>query len=1074
MHNYPTAKLSINPLLRTQLPRPLSSSSSSSLHGYISNSSCLQTLLKRGFHPTVEHLNRHLLFLSESHRFNSVIHFFPQLESNNIKPNSYSHSFLARALLNLRRFDEAEHLMRKAPNFARSSMWDSLIQGYCVHQRDPEKGFSVLLDCFGKDGILPSSYTFCSLIHSFSSLGMMGRAIEVLELMSDEKVKYPFGNFVCSSVISGFCKIGKPEIGVDFFYEAKHAGALRPNLVSYTALVDALCQSGREYEVCDLVNEMEKEGLGFDVVFFTCWICGYIREGDLVEAFLKHKLMSDKRITGDVISYTTLIDGFSKEWSVEKAGGVLAKMRKEGLKPNLITYTAVILGFCRKGKLEEAVTLFRRIEDMGIVLDEFLYATLIYGACKKGDYDFVFDLLDEMEKKGISPGVITYNIVINGLCKVGRTSKADEFSKGMLGDIVTYTTLLNGYIGEESIEGVLETKKRFEETGLRIDTVMCNILMKASFLVGIFEEAYALYKRMEDIGLTPNAFTYCILIDGFCKAGRIDQALEIFDDFRKASIPSVACYNCIIHGLCKNSMIGIAIDVLIELIQEDLPIDLKVPVMLIKAAFREESAEGVLDFVSRIEKLQPHIYSFVCNEAICLLCKRGFPDLARDVYVMMRWRSLAVTSKSYYLILKKLIHHKDRQAYVHPLLGMFVRDHGIVDPGVGKIVVLYSCMTDTNMGLQFLDKMKKENLVLTLPFAVFEKLVDDGRALDAYKLVIDAKDDYLSNMDVVDYTIIIGGLCKGGYINEALDLCSFARKKGTALNIISYNMIIKGLCRHGRLIEAFRLYDSLERIGLVPSEITYATLIDVLCKERLMLEADKLFQAMVLRGNEPGIHVYNSFIDGYCKIGQLEDALKTLEKVELKGLELDGFTVSALINGYCLKGDMEGALGFFCEFKNRCVLPDFLGFLNLVRGLSTKGRIDEARSVLREMLRSQSVAGLISKVEDSDIGDDSVYNFLVGLCEQGSVKEAIIVLNEIASMYFPASRFQGDEYQLREHNESHEEEIGTAEETEDMMNNETREFKFPHDFDCFYSQVAKLCSTGETQMANSILKSIIG
>ncbi|PKI46134.1 hypothetical protein CRG98_033467 [Punica granatum] len=982
MHNYPTAKLSINPLLRTQLPRPLSSSSSSSLHGYISNSSCLQTLLKRGFHPTVEHLNRHLLFLSESHRFNSVIHFFPQLESNNIKPNSYSHSFLARALLNLRRFDEAEHLMRKAPNFARSSMWDSLIQGYCVHQRDPEKGFSVLLDCFGKDGILPSSYTFCSLIHSFSSLGMMGRAIEVLELMSDEKVK----------------------------------------------------------------------------------------EGDLVEAFRKHKLMSDKRITGDVISYTTLIDGFSKEWSVEKAGGVLAKMRKEGLKPNLITYTAVILGFCRKGKLEEAVTLFRRIEDMGIVLDEFLYATLIYGACKKGDYDFVFDLLDEMEKKGISPGVITYNIVINGLCKVGRTSKADEFSKGMLGDIVTYTTLLNGYIGEESIEGVLETKKRFEETGLRIDTVMCNILMKASFLVGIFEEAYALYKRMEDIGLTPNAFTYCILIDGFCKAGRIDQALEIFDDFRKSSIPSVACYNCIIHGLCKNSMIGIAIDVLIELIQEDLPIDLKVPVMLIKAAFREESAEGVLDFVSRIEKLQPHIYSFVCNEAICLLCKRGFPDLARDVYVMMRWRSLAVTSKSYYLILKKLIHHKDRQAYVHPLLGMFVRDHGIVDPGVGKIVVLYSCMTDTNMGLQFLDKMKKENLVLTLPFAVFEKLVDDGRALDAYKLVIDAKDDYLSNMDVVDYTIIIGGLCKGGYINEALDLCSFARKKGTALNIISYNMIIKGLCRHGRLIEAFRLYDSLERIGLVPSEITYATLIDVLCKERLMLEADKLFQAMVLRGNEPGIHVYNSFIDGYCKIGQLEDALKTLEKVELKGLELDGFTVSALINGYCLKGDMEGALGFFCEFKNRCVLPDFLGFLNLVRGLSTKGRIDEARSVLREMLRSQSVAGLISKVEDSDIGDDSVYNFLVGLCEQGSVKEAIIVLNEIASMYFPASRFQGDEYQLREHNESHEEEIGTAEETEDMMNNETREFKFPHDFDCFYSQVAKLCSTGETQMANSILK----
>lgn len=961
----------------------------------------------------------------------------------------------------------------KAPNFVGSCIWDSLIQGYCLHQRDPEKGFSVLLDCLSKVGILPCSYTFYSLIHSFSSLGMMGRAIEVLELMNHENVKYPFGNFVCSSVISGFCKIGKPEIGIDFFYNARNSGVLRPNLVCYTALVDALCRSGRVDEVCNLVNEMQKVGIRFDVVFFTCWICGYIREGDVVEMFRKNEQMLEKQITGDVVSYTALIDGFSKEWSVEKAGGILAKMRKEGLEPNIITYTTIMLGFCRKGKLEEAVRLLRMIEDMGILLDEFMYATLIYGACRKGNYDLVFNLLDEMEKKGIGPGTVTYNIVINGLCKVGRTSDADNISKGMVEDIVTYTTLLNGFIREESLEGISLTKRRLYEAGLALDVVIYHILMKAAFLVGTFEDAYALYKEMEDMGLMPNAFTYCILIDGFCKVSRIDQALKIFDDFRKTSISSAACYNCIIHGLCKKGMVDIAMDLLLELIQKDLPLDLGIPMMLMKATFREGSAEKVLDLISRIQKLQPESYSFVCNEAIHLFCKRGFPDLACDVYMMMRWRNLAVTSTSYFLILKGLINGKDQQAYVHPILGAYIREHGIADHRVVNIVILYSCITDTNMGLQFLNIMKKEVPVLTMPSAIFKNLVTDGRALDAYKLVIDAKEGYLPKMDVVDYTTIIGGLCKGGYLHEALDLHSFAKKQGIVFNIRSYNIIIKGLCCQGRLTEAFQLYDSLERIGLVPSEITYAILIDVLCRERLMLEASKLFHAMVLKGIEPKTHVYNSFIDAYSKIGQLEEALKTLHELDLKGLKADGFTISALINSYCVKGDMEGALQFFSDFKNRGILPDFLGFLYLVRGLSTKGRIDEARSVMREMFHSESVVELINKVENSDVEDDSVLNFLISLCEQGSIKEAIIVLNEIASMYFPDWRFHGEDYQSHEQIESQKVDIKIAEEVENAMNNGKREFQFLHDFDCFYFQVASLSSRGEVQRANSLLRSIM-
>lgn len=1060
--------MSRNPLLT---PR-FSSSLSALLPSFysqltaVSNSSCLQTLVKKGLRPIINHIDNHLLFLCHSHRFNSVINFFSQIESNKINPTSSTYLVLTWALISLHKYEEAEIHMRtvsaKGSSFARSSVWDILIHGYCIHQDDPEKGLSVVYDCLYRYDILPSSSTFCSLIHSFCSKGMMGKASAVLELMSDRKVRYPLSNFVCTSMISGFCKIGKPELGVDFF-KAKVSGVLRPNIVTYTVLVDALCRLGRFDEIPNLLIAMEDKGLEFDVVFFTCLMCGYIREGDLPEAFRKNKQMLDKGVDADTISYTVLIDGFSKHGKVEKVFGFLAKMIKEGLKPNLVTYTVIISGLCRNGKLKEALSLFKTVEDTGIVLDDFIYATLIDGACMKGDFDVVFKMLDDMEKKGISPSIVTYNTLINGLCKFGRTFEADEFSKGLLlGDVFTYSTLLNGYIVEENVSGVLEIRRRLEKSGLTMDIVMCNVLLKASFIVGAFGDADALYKGMADMDLIPNDFTYSTLINGYLKVGKIGEAFDVFEDFRSTSSPSVACYNSIIHGLCKNVVVDVAIDVLIDLSTKGLPLDSGISRMLIKAIFKESSAEGVLNFMTRIENFEPHIYCSICNEAIQILCKRNFPYYAFNIYkVMMRGKNLALASESYYLILRGLI--DGERHVVEPLLCIFFKEYVDTDSRVVKILINYLCLHAKGSLQQFIDKMKKYNVVSTLSFSICKMLINRGKALDAYALVKYGA-DFLPNMDVVDYASIIDALCKEKYLDEALDLCTFLRKKSTALNIVSYNSIINALCLQGRLVEAFQLYDSLERINLTPSKITYATLIDTLCREGLMHDAESIFQTMVSRGYESSTHTFNSILNGYGKIGKLNEAMRILEVMEKSNVKVDEFTVSSLINGYCQKGDMEGALGIFFEFKEKGVFPDFLGFLYLVRGLITKGRMEEARNALREMLQSKSfVEQLTEKIpDDNEVSAESVYNLLNLLCDQGNLDDAIMILNEIG--IFPTSRLRFNRSTVSQRRTKPYE----GEETQESMMNETRSFNF----DSFYSKVVSLCSMGELNSVNSLLKSI--
>ncbi|MCI09129.1 pentatricopeptide repeat-containing protein mitochondrial-like, partial [Trifolium medium] len=175
--------------------------------------------------------------------------------------------------------------------------------------------------------------------------------------------------------------------------------------------------------------------------------------------------------------------------------------------------------------------------------------------------------------RGIHPSVVTYNAVVNGLSKYGRTKEADEFAKNVTADVITYSTLLHGYTEEENVLGILQTKKRLEDAGISMDVVMCNVLIRALFMMGAFEDVYALYKGMPEMDLVPNFVTYCTMIDGYCKVGRIDEALEVFDDFRKTSISSYECYNSIINGLCKKGMVEMAIEVLLELDCNGLVLD---------------------------------------------------------------------------------------------------------------------------------------------------------------------------------------------------------------------------------------------------------------------------------------------------------------------------------------------------------------------------------------------------------------------------------------------------------------------------------------------------------------------
>nr|ABD28636.1 Tetratricopeptide-like helical [Medicago truncatula] len=1033
----------------------------------------LQTLLKHGLTPTPNSITTFFNFLFNLRKFNLIINLFHQFTFNKIQIPHKTHKILTWALLNSHSFNQAEQFMMQNPHTPFGA-WDMLIHGLCSTRENPERILSVLRHCL-----------------RFCNVGHVGKAIEVVELMNEYRKDYPFDDFVCSSVVSAFSRAGKPELSLWFFDNFMGS---RPNLVTYTAVVNALCKLGRVDEVCGLVRKMEEDGLDLDVVLYSVWVCGYVEEKVLVEVFRKMREMVEKGICHDFVSYTILIDGFSKLGDVEKSFTFLAKMIKEGIIPNKVTYTAIMSAYCKKGRIEEAFGLFVRMKDMGIELDEFVFVVLIDGFGRVGDFDRVFQLLVEMEKRGIGPNVVTYNAVVNGLSKYGRTQEADEFSKNVTADVVTYSTLLHGYTEEDNVLGILQTKKRLEEAGISMDVVMCNVLIRALFMMQAYEDVYALYKGMPEMDLVPNSITYCTMIDGYCKVGKINEALEVFDDFRKTSISSYACYNSIINGLCKKGMVEMAIEALLELDHKGLMLDTGTHRLLMKTIFKENSSKVVLDLVCRMESLELDIYNAICNDSIFLLCKRGLLDDAYQLWMAMKKKGLPVTCKSYHSLLRRLLCVVGNREQILPLLNCFLKEYGLVEPKVQKVLAQYICLKDVDSALRFLGKTSYNSSAVTFPVSILKVLIKEGRALDAYKLLMGVQDDL--PVMYVDYGVVIHGLCKGGYLNKALDLCTLIEKKGVNLNIVIYNSIINGLCHDGCLIEAFRLFDSLEKLNLMTSEITYATLIYALCREGYLQDAEHVFKKMVLNGFQPKTQVYNSLLVATSKIGQLEKAFELLNDMEKQYIKFDNFTVSSVINCYCQKGDMEGALEFYYKFKGKDISPDFLGFLYMIRGLCTKGRMEETRSVLREMLQSKNVAEMINIV-NSRVDTESICDFIAALCDQGRIQEAVKVLNLIASEFFPAQRSstcnnQGSD---KSHKSYESVDIGsksstsllsycesgldfescdTRDKRNHMTNNDSHLKKSRlRNFDFYYSRIAALCTKGDLQDANELAKKMV-
>ncbi|KAK6135433.1 hypothetical protein DH2020_030828 [Rehmannia glutinosa] len=380
--------------------------------------------------------------------------------------------------------------------------FDLLLRSLCrMGLHDSAK---VVYEYMKADGLLPTSSVLDSVVSSFSNAGKFKIAEEILVAKAElcnEKEEI-VSSFVYNNFLSMLMNRNRVNEAIEFF--KSHILRLRslcPDTCSFNIVLRGLCRVSKVEKAFEFFVVMKSFGCHPDLVTYNTLINGLCRVGKVDRAeALLREVKVQSGFSPDVVTYTSVISGYCKSGKMDAASTLFDEMINNGIKPNLFTFNCIIDGFGKKGEVAFALKMYERMVTGGFHPDVVTFTSLIDGYCRLGELEQSMNLLDEMNDRKVPPNVFTFSVLISALCKENRLNEARD--------------LLRQLKWREDIVP---------------PPFIYNPVIDGFCKAGNVDEANAIVAEMEAKGCIHDKMTFTILILGHCMKGRMVEAIGMYD-----------------------------------------------------------------------------------------------------------------------------------------------------------------------------------------------------------------------------------------------------------------------------------------------------------------------------------------------------------------------------------------------------------------------------------------------------------------------------------------------------------------------------------------------------------------
>jgi len=296
-----------------------------------------------------------------------------------------------------------------------------------------------------------------------------------------------------------------------------------------------------------------------------------------------------------------------------------------------------------------------------------------------------------------------------------------------------------------------------------------------------------------------------------------------------------------------------------------------------------------------------------------------------------------------------------------------------------------------DLGLSVYDDFKEDGLVEeSVTFMLLVKGLCKGGRIDEMLEVLGRMRESLCKPDVFAYTALVRILVRAGDLDACLRVWEEMKRDGVVVDPKAYATMIVGLAKGGRVQEGYELFKEMKSKGFLVDRVIYGKLVEAFVAGGKVGLAFDLLKDLVSSGYTADLEIYNCLIEGLCNLKKLQKAYKLFQVTVGEGLEPDFLTVKPLLVAYAEANRMEE----FCKLLEKMqklgfpVLADLSKFFSVLVEKNGPTMAVEAFAHLKEK-------GHVS-VEIYNILTDSLYKI-------GEVKKALSLFDEMKSMMEPDS-----------------------------------------------------------------------
>merc|ERR1719299_144120 len=441
-------------------------------------------------------------------------------------------------------------------------------------------------------------------------------------------------------------------------------------------------------------------------------------------------------------------------------------------------------------------------------------------------------------------------------------------------------------------------RKEMEDVDISKHVAMMRARSKENDLEG----AMQVFRKLQSSGVQLTALVYNALLDSCVQCGKVNIALQHFNEMKDLGFVDVVSYNTLLKAYLKIGQINKARTLLAEMSENDIQANQVTYNEMLNALVTVKDRQEMWGLVREMNAMGMRPNSVTCSIILKSLTAHSAPEDVRQAMALIDNLHEDMDEVLFASVIEACVRVGQLDLLSSKLqqyagLGGLA---GLTAPTYGSMIKAYGRAHDIERVRELWGEMRRRHVTptsITLGCMV-DALVCNSLPDEAFDLVSGIRDEseYADILNTVIYSTLLKGFAQSRQPGRVQDVFEEMKQMGIACNTVSYNTMLDANAMTGKMDRADELFREMQASGVSPDVITYSTLVKGYCQAGDIDRGYQVLNEMVANGvHEPDEILYNSLLDGCAKQHRVDDALKLVEDMHKHNVRPSNFTLSILV-----------------------------------------------------------------------------------------------------------------------------------------------------------------------------------